>query len=73
MEFPDLPGCLTCGETAEEAITMAKDALALHIWGLEDDGDEIPEPAPIANILLEPRQVPVLIDIWMPAVRDEMA
>jgi predicted RNase H-like HicB family nuclease len=30
VEFPDLPGCLTCGDTEEEALFMAKDALHLH-------------------------------------------
>lgn len=26
VSFPDLPGCLTCGETMEEALAMAEDA-----------------------------------------------
>ena len=26
VSFPDLPGCLTCGETIEEALSMAEDA-----------------------------------------------
>lgn len=73
VEFPDLPGCLTCGDTAEEAIAMAKDALILHLWGMEDDGDPIPEPIPVVAVRLEPGQVTVLVDVWMPAVRDEMA
>jgi predicted RNase H-like HicB family nuclease len=73
VEIPDLPGCLTCGETAEEAIVMARDALSLHVWGMENDGDSIPEPTPISKLSLAPGQVPVLVDVWMPAIRDEMA
>lgn len=73
VEFPDLPGCLTCGDTAEEAIGMAREALSLHLWGMEDDGDQIPAPTPISSLQPESGRVPVLIDVWMPAVRDEMA
>jgi predicted RNase H-like HicB family nuclease len=73
VEFPDLPGCVTCGATAEEAVFMAKDALQLHLWGMEDDGDPIPEPTPISSLRVEPGQVSILVDVWMPAIRDEMA
>nr|WP_290912190.1 type II toxin-antitoxin system HicB family antitoxin [Anoxybacillus sp.] len=31
VEFPDLPGCFTCGDKEEEALQMAKEALALHL------------------------------------------
>nr|WP_223156833.1 type II toxin-antitoxin system HicB family antitoxin [Thermosediminibacter oceani] len=45
IEFPDLPGCLPCAKTTEEAIKNAKEAMALHLWGMEKDGDPIPEPS----------------------------
>lgn len=32
VTFPDLPGCITCGDTAEQAYRMAKDALALWLF-----------------------------------------
>lgn len=73
VEFPDLPGCLTCGDTVEEAFAMAKEAMALHLWGMEEDGDPIPEPTPIDQIKVESNQVVVLIEVWMPAFRDAMA
>ena len=34
VEFPDLPGCLTCGDNTEEAINRAKEALGLHLYGV---------------------------------------
>ena len=34
VTVPALPGCITQGETIEEAITMAKDAIRLHIESL---------------------------------------
>ena len=45
--FPDLPGCLPCADTMEEAFKNAKEALQLHLFGMEEDGEEIPEPTPI--------------------------
>ena len=38
--FPDLPGCVTSGDTVAQAIEMAKEALQFHLWGMEEDGEE---------------------------------
>lgn len=43
--FPDLLGCTSYGDTFETAQKEAADALALHIYGLEKAGDEIPTPS----------------------------
>ena len=43
VTVPALPGCVTQGETLEEAIAMAKDAIRLHIEGLIADGEPVPE------------------------------
>ena len=40
--FPALPGCQTQGETLEEVIAMAKDALAGYLETLRENGDPIP-------------------------------
>lgn len=47
--YPDLPGCISFGETIEEAQQMAKKALELHIYGMEKDGDPIPEPSKVLD------------------------
>ena len=39
---PSLPGCITYGETIEEAIKMAKEAIELYIESLKEHGEEIP-------------------------------
>ena len=39
---PSLPGCITYGNTVEEAIEMAKEAIELYIESLKDHGEEIP-------------------------------
>lgn len=72
VEFPDLPGCLTCGNTTEEALLMAKDALSLHLYGMEKDGDPIPQPSDLTTIALESNERIVMIDVFMPPFRDEM-
>ncbi|HHV56321.1 MAG TPA: type II toxin-antitoxin system HicB family antitoxin [Firmicutes bacterium] len=43
-EIPDLPGCLTQGETIEEAINMIQDAKICWLRSALEDGVEIPEP-----------------------------
>lgn len=73
VEFPDLPGCLTCGDNEEEALSMAKDALKLHLYGLEEDNDDIPQPSSLSKLELEQNQIPILIEVWMPPFRDEMS
>ena len=42
--FPDLPGCISMGDDFEDACRMAEEALGLHLWGMEKDGDAIPAP-----------------------------
>lgn len=72
VEFPDLPGCLTCGDDEDDAIKMAKDALGLHLYGMERDNDDIPIPSSISEIKTESNQAVILIDVWMPIIRDEI-
>lgn len=69
VEFPDLPGCLTCGDTTEDAINNAKEALGLHIYGLEEDNEFIPKPTNIKDLKLENNEIPVLIEVIMPIHR----
>ena len=42
VTVPTLPGCVTQGETFEEAKKMAKDAIRLYLAVLREDGEEIP-------------------------------
>jgi predicted RNase H-like HicB family nuclease len=50
VSFPDFPGCITAGRTLEEASQMASEALALHIEGMIEDGEEVPEPSKLDDI-----------------------
>jgi predicted RNase H-like HicB family nuclease len=42
VSFPDVPGCISAGDTFEEAIDSASVALAGHLAIMEADGDPIP-------------------------------
>jgi predicted RNase H-like HicB family nuclease len=44
VSVPDLPGCVTAGDTFDEALTMAREAITLHFEGMLEDGLELPEP-----------------------------
>ena len=41
---PDLPGCITTGRTVEEVERNMREAIALHLEGMLEDGEPIPEP-----------------------------
>ncbi len=45
VSFPDLPGCISAGTTIDEAIQMAREALALHLEGMIADGEVLPVPS----------------------------
>jgi predicted RNase H-like HicB family nuclease len=42
---PDLPGCITTGKTLEEIQRNIVEAIELHLEGLREDGEPIPEPS----------------------------
>lgn len=50
INFPDLEGCYTCGDDMLDALIMARDVLALILYGYEEDGKEIPIPSERNNI-----------------------
>ena len=72
ISFPDLPGCFSCAWSDEEALRMAREALGGHISCLEDDGDDIPEPTSMWNIAVESNQRIVLIEVYMPLIRESI-
>lgn len=42
VTVPALPGVVTQGDTIDEALVMAREAIELHISGLVDDGEQVP-------------------------------
>jgi predicted RNase H-like HicB family nuclease len=51
VSFPDLPGVITAGSTLDEARAMATEALAFHLEGLAEDGEAVPEPSSLEEIM----------------------
>ena len=54
VSFPDFPGCVTAGRTLDEARRLAAEALSLHIEGMMEDGEAIPEPSTLDKLAGDP-------------------
>lgn len=52
--FPDFPGLIAFGDTKAALTANAEAGLALHIVGMIEDGDEIPEPSDIDQVPADP-------------------
>jgi len=51
---PDLPGLGVVGDTREEAETLIREGISIHIAGLVEDGLPVPEPSSFAEIVSVP-------------------
>ena len=45
-EYPSLPGCVSQGETRQQAIANIKEAIIAYVGVLEEDGLPVPEERP---------------------------
>lgn len=67
--FPDLPGCCTEGDDLGQAIAMARDALGLYLFSLEEDDESIPTASSTNAVHARPDQFVSLVDVDMLAYR----
>ena len=51
VDFPDFPGCVTAGKTMDEARHRAIEALDLHVAGMAQDREAIPEPSSLETVM----------------------
>jgi predicted RNase H-like HicB family nuclease len=49
--IPDLPGCVALGFTLEETEELIRGAVEQHLRAMREDGDSIPEPSHVADML----------------------
>ena len=49
VAVPDLPGCFSAGDTMEEALDNAREAILLHVEGMLDDEQPVPTAQPIEH------------------------
>lgn len=68
VKFPDLD-VATCGKDDTDALLSARELLGLTLFGLEEDGEDIPTPSKLSALSLAANQCATLIDVYMPAVR----
>lgn len=66
--FPDLD-VATSGTNDADALTSARELLGCVMYGLEEDKEEIPAPSKLNSIYITPEQKAVLIDVYMPSIR----
>lgn len=62
VDFPDLLGCVTEGDTLAEAIEMAEDALGIYLYTLKEDKEKAPDPSSPADIKVAGRDFVSLIE-----------
>lgn len=61
--FPDLPGCVTCGDSLADAIEMGRDALAMWLCDTEDKHEPIPPASAISKVSHDSDSFVSLIDV----------
>ena len=74
VRFPDLPGCLTYGETIERAKEMAKEALTGFLQSVDARRLKIPNPSKLTGdevIYVEP-ETPVAFAVWLKKQRERL-
>jgi len=49
--LPDLPGCIATGKTRSEVEKNIRDAITLHLQGMKEDGDSLPEPTSYTELV----------------------
>ena len=68
VEFPDL-GTATSGVDDADAFNSAKELLGITILGMEEDGEELPEPSKIKDLKLADNETAMVIEAYMPSIR----
>lgn len=68
VTFPDLD-VATSGTDQNDALMSARELLGCVLFGLEEDGEPIPEPSKMQEISVEANECTQLVDVFMPTVR----
>ena len=55
ISFPDLPGCISAGDTLDGVLAASAEAVAFHVAGMAEDGDAIPVPRQLDALKADPR------------------
>lgn len=66
--FPDLD-VATSGTDDNDALLSARELLGCALYGMEEDGEEIPTPTPLSDVETGKNERAVLVDVYMPSIR----
>ncbi len=66
--FPDLD-VATSGTDENDALISARELLGCVLYGLEEDGENIPAATPLKDVSVAENEQVVLVDVYMPSVR----
>lgn len=66
--FPDLD-VATSGTDDNDALLSARELLGCALYGMEEDGEEIPSPTPLSDVKTNKNERAVLVDVYMPSIR----
>ena len=68
IDFPDL-GCATSGVNDDDALLSARELLGCVLYGMVEDGEDIPDPTPLSDVETRANEYTVLVDVYMPSIR----
>jgi len=54
---PDLPGCVAAGADLGETQQLIREAIEMHLEGMREDGDSIPQPTTITDYVTVPQDI----------------
>ena len=63
VSFPDFPGCVSAGETLDDAVANAAEALRGHVQVMEADGDAVPLPRSLDTFVHDVDEIAQTIEI----------
>lgn len=68
VTFPDFD-VATSGVDEGDALMSARELLGITIFGMEQDGEELPVPSHVNDVEVEENERAVLVDVFMPSIR----
>ena len=68
VTFPDLD-VATSGENEDDALISPRELLGAALYGMEEDGEEIPAATPLSKLDTKDNERAVLVDVYMPSIR----
>ncbi|QTA92731.1 type II toxin-antitoxin system HicB family antitoxin [Desulfonema magnum] len=72
VSFPDFPGCISAGETIEEAGKMAGEALTGHVKTMLEYGEKVPPPSTLEDIIVQPENADAIAFIVVTISQPEL-